>query len=273
MAVGVQFAVPADKTIKFRVLRDLMMAPGDAVEIGDVLFTYEDGDLIGEVESPAPGMLLEYFWDEGDEVPFYQNVCAVGKPGEDVSAMRPFAKKDAAKEEGDSGDETDDGADGGTGVNEEPEPVYEDPIEKIKQQMELITRKNMIVQVSEFILQRCEEDFEFYQLVNHPKKKLENCIKYINNRAKKHCEELAKLNGNGPGGTQCVAIEGDQVFTWAVEYFGAVNLTEDGYRPPSKPKTGKASKKKAAKSVAQKGAAKTPAEKSEQDEPLQLTLM
>ena len=61
---------------------------GDPVKIGDILFTYETDKASFECESTAEGVLLEIFYDEGDEVPCLVNVCAVGNPGEDCSALR-----------------------------------------------------------------------------------------------------------------------------------------------------------------------------------------
>ncbi len=61
---------------------------GDAVKIGDVLFTYETDKASFECESTAEGTLLEIFYGEGDEVPCLINVCAIGNPGEDCSALR-----------------------------------------------------------------------------------------------------------------------------------------------------------------------------------------
>ncbi len=62
---------------------------GDAVKVGDILFTYETDKASFECESTAEGTLLEIFFEEGDEVPCLVNVCAVGNPGEDCSALRP----------------------------------------------------------------------------------------------------------------------------------------------------------------------------------------
>ena len=62
---------------------------GDSVKVGDVLFTYETDKASFECESTAEGTLLEIFYQEGDEVPCLVNVCAVGNPGEDCSALRP----------------------------------------------------------------------------------------------------------------------------------------------------------------------------------------
>jgi len=62
---------------------------GDAVKVGDILFTYETDKASFECESTEEGTLLEIFYQEGDEVPCLVNVCAVGNPGEDCSALRP----------------------------------------------------------------------------------------------------------------------------------------------------------------------------------------
>ena len=62
---------------------------GDAVKVGDILFTYETDKASFECESTAEGTLLEVFFNEGDEVPCLVNVCAIGNPGEDCSSLRP----------------------------------------------------------------------------------------------------------------------------------------------------------------------------------------
>ena len=62
---------------------------GDEVKVGDILFTYETDKASFECESTEEGTLLEIFFNDGDEVPCLVNVCAVGNPGEDCSALRP----------------------------------------------------------------------------------------------------------------------------------------------------------------------------------------
>ena len=62
---------------------------GDAVKVGDILFTYETDKASFECESTEEGTLLEIFYNEGDEVPCLVNVCAVGNAGDDCSALRP----------------------------------------------------------------------------------------------------------------------------------------------------------------------------------------
>ncbi len=74
---------------------------GDAVKVGDVLFTYETDKASFECESTEEGTLLEIFYQEGDEVECLKNVCAIGNPGEDCSALRPgdANAEEAVKEE------------------------------------------------------------------------------------------------------------------------------------------------------------------------------
>ncbi len=72
---------------------------GDAVKVGDILFTYETDKASFECESTEEGTLLEIFFEDGDEVPCLVNVCAIGNPGEDCSALRPAADGDVPAEE------------------------------------------------------------------------------------------------------------------------------------------------------------------------------
>ncbi len=71
---------------------------GDEVKVGDILFTYETDKASFECESTAEGTLLEIFFQEGDEVECLANVCAVGAPGEDCSALRPSGTAEAVAE-------------------------------------------------------------------------------------------------------------------------------------------------------------------------------
>ena len=71
---------------------------GDQVKIGDILFSYETDKASFECESTAEGTLLEIFFEEGDEVPCLTNVCAIGNPGEDCSALKGGSAADAPAE-------------------------------------------------------------------------------------------------------------------------------------------------------------------------------
>ena len=76
-------------TVEECVISEWKVKPGDVVKKGDILFTYETDKSEFECESTAEGTVLELFYQDGDEVPVLVNVCAVGTPGDDVSALRP----------------------------------------------------------------------------------------------------------------------------------------------------------------------------------------
>ena len=75
-------------TVESCIIGEWIKKVGDQVKVGDILFTYETDKASFECESTAEGTLLEIFFEEGDEVPCLTNVCAVGNPGEDCSALR-----------------------------------------------------------------------------------------------------------------------------------------------------------------------------------------
>ena len=75
-------------TVESCIMGEWKVNVGDQVNVGDVLFSYETDKAEFECVSTAAGTLLEKFYEEGDEVPCLINVCAVGNPGEDVSALK-----------------------------------------------------------------------------------------------------------------------------------------------------------------------------------------
>ena len=87
MAEGVLMP-KAGITVEECVITEWLKKPGDQVAVGDILFTYETDKATFECESTAAGTLLEIFYTDGDEVPVLVNVCAIGNPGDDVSALK-----------------------------------------------------------------------------------------------------------------------------------------------------------------------------------------
>ncbi len=75
-------------TVESCIIGEWLKKVGDQVKVGDILFTYETDKASFECESTAEGQLLEIFYEEGDEVPCLLNVCAIGQPGEDTSALK-----------------------------------------------------------------------------------------------------------------------------------------------------------------------------------------
>ncbi len=76
-------------TVESCIIGEWKKKPGDTVALGEILFDYETDKASFECESTEEGVLLEMFFENGDEVPVLTNVCAIGKPGEDVTSLRP----------------------------------------------------------------------------------------------------------------------------------------------------------------------------------------
>mgnify|MGYP003287926059 FL=1 len=78
-------------TVESCIIGEWIKKIGDQVKIGDILFTYETDKASFECESTAEGELLAIFYEEGDEVPCLENVCAVGPEGEPTDCLKPGA--------------------------------------------------------------------------------------------------------------------------------------------------------------------------------------
>jgi len=62
---------------------------GDSVSVGDLLFTYETDKATFEEEATVDGILLDVFFEEGDDVECLVNVCVIGAEGESTEEFRP----------------------------------------------------------------------------------------------------------------------------------------------------------------------------------------
>ena len=86
------------QSVESCIITELKKRKGDSVKKGDVLFTYETDKASFEEESPADGVVLACFYEEGDEVPVLQNMMVIGQPGEDyalpTSESHPTDKTD-----------------------------------------------------------------------------------------------------------------------------------------------------------------------------------
>lgn len=60
---------------------------GDAVKKGDILFSYETDKAVFEEESPAEGVVLKVFYEDGDEVPVLNKMMIIGNEGEDFADL------------------------------------------------------------------------------------------------------------------------------------------------------------------------------------------
>jgi len=72
---------------------------GDKVQVGDLLFTYETDKSTFDEEAKVEGILLDIFFEEGDDVPVLTNVCVIGQEGESAAAFAPNGQEETAPKE------------------------------------------------------------------------------------------------------------------------------------------------------------------------------
>lgn len=77
------------QSVETCILGEWMKKKGDAVKVGDILFSYETDKASFEEDAKADGVLLDVFFAEGDEVPVLVNVAVIGAAGESVDEFRP----------------------------------------------------------------------------------------------------------------------------------------------------------------------------------------
>jgi pyruvate dehydrogenase E2 component (dihydrolipoamide acetyltransferase) len=70
------------------IITEWVKKKGEQVKVGDVLFCYETDKAAFEETAKFPGILLETFYEEGDEVPVLANVCIIGNKGESAEPFR-----------------------------------------------------------------------------------------------------------------------------------------------------------------------------------------
>src|ERR1035437_2098965 len=62
---------------------------GDTVAEGELVAEIETDKATFELTSPVDGTLLATFFEAGDLVPVFTNICVIGAPGESVAAFQP----------------------------------------------------------------------------------------------------------------------------------------------------------------------------------------
>lgn len=75
------------QSVESCIITEIKKKKGETVKKGEVLFTYETDKATFEEESPANGVVLESFYNEGDEVAVLLNMMVIGQPGEDYSSL------------------------------------------------------------------------------------------------------------------------------------------------------------------------------------------
>lgn len=75
------------QSVESCIITEIKKKKGDVVKKGDVLFAYETDKASFEEESPVDGVVLECFYNEGDEVEVLLNMMVIGEPGEDYAEL------------------------------------------------------------------------------------------------------------------------------------------------------------------------------------------
>ena len=85
-------------TVESCIITKWSKQKGDAVKVGDILFSYETDKAAFDEEAKVEGTLLDVFFQEGDDVPCLTNVCVIGAPGESTAEFDPNSAAPAAEE-------------------------------------------------------------------------------------------------------------------------------------------------------------------------------
>lgn len=70
------------QSVESCIITEIKKKKGDTVAKGDILFSYETDKASFEEESPVDGVVLECFYNDGDEVPVLLDMMVIGQPGE-----------------------------------------------------------------------------------------------------------------------------------------------------------------------------------------------
>jgi len=75
------------QSVESCIITEIKKKKGDTVKKGDVLFSYETDKASFEEESPTDGVVLESFYNDGDEVPVLLDMMVVGQVGDDYAGL------------------------------------------------------------------------------------------------------------------------------------------------------------------------------------------
>lgn len=147
--------------------------------------------------------------------------------------------------------------------------------ERVRTDVERLTRRNMKEYVAEHIQDLCRKDPSFAQQILLPNKSMIHCFQYINRKAKDYIQQEMKDNDIKPeNGMYGSDIPDDLCYQWGVDYFNDPDAPEDKEKEEKfvpRPYVGTASKPK---KTPKKDTKKEPKKKQEPEKGYeQLSLM
>src|ERR1035437_5439532 len=75
------------QSVESCIITEIKKKKGDTVKKGDILFAYETDKASFEEESPVDGVVLECFYNDGDEVAVLLDMMVIGQPGDDYAGL------------------------------------------------------------------------------------------------------------------------------------------------------------------------------------------
>ena len=75
------------QSVESCIITEIKKKKGDIVKKGEVLFAYETDKASFEEESPVDGVVLESFYNDGDEVAVLLDMMVIGQPGDDYAGL------------------------------------------------------------------------------------------------------------------------------------------------------------------------------------------
>ena len=100
--------------------------------------------------------------------------------------------------------------------------------ERVRKDVERLTRRNMKECVSEHLQNLCRKDPVFAQQILLPHKSMVHCFQYINRKAKDYIQQEMKDNDIKPeNGVYGGDVPDDLCYKWAEDYFNDLDAPED----------------------------------------------
>ncbi len=100
-------------------------------------------------------------------------------------------------------------------------------VQRIREEIERITRRNMKDCVAAHLAQLCAGDPALARNVLSPQKSLAKCFRYISRKAREYAEQERSDGNVTDAGVYGCDIPDDIVYQWAVDYFNDPNADKE----------------------------------------------
>lgn len=90
------------QSVESCIITEFYVKAGETVQAGSPLYAYETDKASFEEEAAEDGVLLTWFFEEGDEVPVLTNVGVIGKEGESTAEFAPGKPEENAESDMDA---------------------------------------------------------------------------------------------------------------------------------------------------------------------------